>query len=147
MNPLAMQDRIDPVARALADTTRRSLLLLVRDREVAAGDLAAEFPHMSRPAVSQHLKVLYDAGLVSTRSEGNRRMYHARKEGLSDVRDFVNDMWIDNLARLKDAAEGAERQASRAGSRTASPQSVRLRSKPLQTEDGRTRNPDQRRNQ
>ena len=109
MTRLAAPDRVDAVATALADRTRRGLLRLVRDQERAAGDLASAFPKMSRPAVSQHLRVLSDAGLVSVRPDGNRRMYRARSEGLTEVREFIDEMWADRLTRLKRAAERAER--------------------------------------
>ncbi len=104
----AAPDRIDAVAHALADRTRRGILRLVRDDERAAGDLAARFPEMSRPAVSQHLKVLEGAGLVAARRDGNRRLYRARTEGLAEVWQFVDDMWTDRLGKLKQAAEAAE---------------------------------------
>ncbi|MGZ4690357.1 MAG: ArsR/SmtB family transcription factor, partial [Acidimicrobiia bacterium] len=84
------------------------LLRLVRDRERAAGDLAASFPQMSRPAVSQHLRVLQDAGLVSIRPDGNRRYYRARREGLAEVWDYIDEMWADRLSKLKAVAEHAE---------------------------------------
>lgn len=102
-------DPIDLVARALADRTRRDLLRLVRDSERSAGDLAGHFPHMSRPAVSQHLRLLHDAKLVTVRPHGNHRMYRARSEGLSEMWQFVDDMWSDSLSRLKAAAEREER--------------------------------------
>jgi DNA-binding transcriptional ArsR family regulator len=82
---------------------------LVRDRERAAGDLAAAFPRISRPAVSQHLRVLREAGLVSTRPDGNQRLYRARSEGLAEMWQFIDEMWTDRLAKLKQAAERAER--------------------------------------
>jgi DNA-binding transcriptional ArsR family regulator len=109
----AASDRIDPdpidaVAHALADGTRRQILQLVRDDERAAGELAAEFPHMTRPAVSQHLRVLHDAGLVRVRSDGNRRLYRADSAGLAGVWQFIDEMWTDRLARLKHAAEQSE---------------------------------------
>src|SRR5262245_27261679 len=107
--PEADPARIDVVAHALADGTRRHLLRLVRDDERAAGELAAEFPEMSRPAVSQHLRVLHDAGLVSIRPDGNHRYYRARRQGLSEVWRFVDEMWTDRLAKLKEVAEDAER--------------------------------------
>jgi DNA-binding transcriptional ArsR family regulator len=107
-----VQERIDAVAHALADGTRRGLLRLVRDDERAAGDLAAAFPAMSRPAVSQHLRVLHQAGLVSIRPNGNRRLYRARTEGLAEVWQFIDEMWADRLARLKQAAERAARRDS-----------------------------------
>jgi DNA-binding transcriptional ArsR family regulator len=109
---IQVQQRIDAVAHALADGTRRGLLRLVRDDERAAGDLAAAFPGMSRPAVSQHLRVLHQAGLVSIRPDGNRRLYRARTEGLAEVWQFIDEMWADRLARLKQAAERAARRES-----------------------------------
>ena len=112
MNVVTAPERLDSVAHALADGTRRGLLRLVRDSERPAGELAAAFPQMSRPAVSQHLRVLHDAGLVSIRPDGNRRFYRARAEGFSDVWQFVDEMWTDRLARLKAVAERAEHGAS-----------------------------------
>ena len=106
-------ERIDAVAHALADGTRRGLLRLVRDDERAAGDLAAAFPSMSRPAVSQHLRVLHEAGLVSIRPNGNQRLYRARTEGLAEVWQFIDEMWADRLAKLKQAAEQAAERESR----------------------------------
>src|SRR5256885_12300233 len=99
MTSAAAPARIDAVAHALADGTRRGLLRLVRDDEKAAGDLAAAFPHMSRPAVSQHLRVLHEAGLVSIRPDGNRRLYRARTEGLTEVWQFIDEMWTDRLGQ------------------------------------------------
>lgn len=113
MNAAAMPEAIDGVAHALADGTRRRLLRLVHDDERSAGDLAAAFPHISRPAVSQHLRVLHDAGLVSVRPDGNRRYYRARREGLGEMWRFINEMWSDRLTRLKLVAERAERGADR----------------------------------
>ena len=103
--------QLDDTARALADPTRRHIRRLVRDNESSAGDLAAEFTHLSRPAVSQHLRVLHDADLVTVRRHGNRRMYRGRPEGLDDMRTFIDEMWTDRLARLKRAAELVERPA------------------------------------
>ncbi len=108
MSPRTQEAVIDGVAHALSDTTRRSILRLVRDDERSAGDLAEQFPTMSRPAVSQHLRVLHEAGLVEVRPEGNRRMYRARTEGLADMWRYLDDMWTDRLERLKMAAERAE---------------------------------------
>lgn len=101
---------IDESLRAVADPTRRAILRLVRNREVPAGEIAAYFPSMSRPAVSQHLRVLADAGLVAVRPDGNRRLYRWRREGLRDAAAFVDEMWSDGLARLKQAAEREERR-------------------------------------
>ena len=99
---------MDDALRAIADPTRRSILRLVRDDEVPAGEIAAHFPTMSRPAVSQHLRVLTEAGLVVVRPDGNRRLYRWRREGLRDAAAFVEEMWADRLARLKQAAEREE---------------------------------------
>lgn len=109
MSTPAAPVRIDLVAHALADPTRRGLLRLVRDEERAAGELATAFPQMSRPAVSQHLRLLQHAGLVSVRPDGNRRLYRAQADGLAEMREFIDELWTDRLARLKRAAERAER--------------------------------------
>ena len=98
-------EALDRVANALADRTRRRLLRLVRVGEHSAGDLASVFPGISRPAVSQHLRVLHDAGLVRVRADGPRRMYRVDAEGLAPITQFVDEMWISRLAELKRAAE------------------------------------------
>ncbi|MGH9157265.1 MAG: ArsR/SmtB family transcription factor [Acidimicrobiales bacterium] len=102
------QELIDESLRAVADPTRRAILRLVRRGELPAGEIAAHFPSISRPAVSQHLRVLAGAGLVDVRPDGNRRLYRWRREGLRDAAAFVEEMWVDRLARLKAAAEREE---------------------------------------
>jgi DNA-binding transcriptional ArsR family regulator len=99
---------VDEALRAVADPTRRAILRLVRDGELAAGEIAHHFSAMSRPAVSQHLRVLADAGLVDVRRDGTRRLYRWRPEGLRDARTFVEEMWSDRLTRLGAAAEREE---------------------------------------
>lgn len=99
---------MDEALRAVADPTRRAILRLVRDDELAAGEIARHFPSISRPAVSQHLRVLSAAGLVDVRPAGNRRLYRWRREGLHDAAAFLDEMWSDRLARLKIAAEREE---------------------------------------
>lgn len=99
---------MDEALKAVADPTRRAILRLVRDGELAAGEIANHFTSISRPAVSQHLRVLSDSGLVEVRPDGNRRMYRWRREGLRDAAAFVDEMWSDRLARLKVAAEREE---------------------------------------
>jgi DNA-binding transcriptional ArsR family regulator len=99
---------IDEALRAVADPTRRAILRLVRDDELAAGEIARHFPAISRPAVSQHLRVLADAGLVDARRDGNHRLYRWRREGLRDAAAFVEEMWSERLALLKQAAEQEE---------------------------------------
>jgi DNA-binding transcriptional ArsR family regulator len=102
---------VDAALQALAEPNRRAILVLVRDRELPAGEIATHF-EVTRPAVSQHLKVLKDAGLVSERREGTRRLYRARPEGLAEVRRYFEDFWDGGLERLKAAAE-REQQATR----------------------------------
>lgn len=99
---------MDDALKAVADPTRRAILSLVRDDELPAGEIASHFPSMSRPAVSQHLKVLADSGLVDVRPDGNRRLYRWRREGLRDAATFLDEMWTDGIARLKAAAEREE---------------------------------------
>lgn len=116
---------MDKALRAVADPTRRAILRLVRDEELPAGEIAARFPSMSRPAVSQHLRVLADAGLVDVRPNGNRRLYRWRPDGLRDAAAFVDEMWSDRLARLKAAAEreeeGARTRPNRSSTAKATP--------------------------
>lgn len=81
---------------ALADPTRRALFEALARSPAAVGALAAGLP-VSRPAVSQHLKVLADAGLVSVRTEGARRIYAVRPEGLQDLRAWLDGFWDDVL--------------------------------------------------
>src|SRR3954454_17948893 len=111
---------MDDSLRAVADPTRRQILRLVRDEELPAGTIAGHFPTMSRPAVSQHLRVLVDAGLLTVRPDGNRRLYRGRRDGLRDAATFIEDMWSDSLCRLKVAAEQEQRRrrdAQRASSK------------------------------
>jgi DNA-binding transcriptional ArsR family regulator len=100
---------VDAALRAIAEPRRREILDLVRTRERAAGDIAAHFD-VSRPAISQHLGVLEDAGLVSVRRDGNRRWYRARPEGMAQLREYLEGFWTIHLANLKDAAEREERR-------------------------------------
>ncbi|NRQ39860.1 winged helix-turn-helix transcriptional regulator [Nonomuraea sp. NN258] len=100
---------MDEALRALADPTRRAILVLVREREVAAGEIAAHVPGMSRPAVSQHLRILVGAGLLDVRRDGNRRLYRLRPEGFADAAAFLDTMWSGALDRLKQVAEREER--------------------------------------
>ena len=87
---------VDDSLRAVADPTRRAILRLVRDGELPAGEIARHFPTISRPAVSQHLRVLTDAGLVEVRPDGNRRLYRWRREGLRErPAAFMQEMWSE----------------------------------------------------
>jgi DNA-binding transcriptional ArsR family regulator len=88
----------------LADPTRRVVFERLRTGPRAVGVLAAGLP-VSRPAVSQHLKALKDAGLVEERSEGARRIYSLRREGLMDLKDWLDSFWGDALEEFKKEAE------------------------------------------
>ena len=103
-----MDDDADDALRALAEPRRRAILRLVAQEELAAGEIAAAFD-VTRPAVSQHLTVLKHAGLLTERREGTRRLYHARPEGLAELRRLLDDMWagaLDTARRLVEAEQG-----------------------------------------
>ena len=102
---------LDRVALALADPHRREILRMLRQRERPAGEIAARFS-VTRPAISQHLGVLVDAGLVTVRREGTRRLYRVRPEGMLELRRYLDEFWDERLLRLKDAAEEEERRVS-----------------------------------
>jgi DNA-binding transcriptional ArsR family regulator len=89
---------------ALGDPTRRSILERLRRGARSVTELADELP-VSRPAVSQHLRVLKDAGLVRERRDGTRRLYRIDPDGLAEVRDYFDDFWSDVLAAFKEAVE------------------------------------------
>jgi DNA-binding transcriptional ArsR family regulator len=98
----------DEALRALAEPRRRAILRLVSDDELAAGQIAAAFD-VTRTAVSQHLTVLRNAGLLTERRDGTRRLYRARPEGLAGLRAFLDDMWassLDTARRLVEAEHG-----------------------------------------
>jgi DNA-binding transcriptional ArsR family regulator len=89
---------------ALGDGTRRLILERLRRGPLAVGELAAKLP-VSRPAVSQHLRVLKEAGLVTERRNGTRRLYRVDTDGLAEVRDYLDGFWTDVLAAFEAAAE------------------------------------------
>ncbi len=86
---------------ALGDTTRRQVFEAVACTPRSVGDIAAELP-VSRPAVSQHLKVLSDAGLVMCRAEGKRRIYAACPDGLDALRSWLDKYWTDVMSSFAD---------------------------------------------
>ena len=94
---------------ALAEPRRREILRLVSAAELSAGEIARRF-EVTRPAISQHLRVLREAGLVTERRSGTRRLYRARPETLADLRAYLEDFWDESLRSLKTAAEHEERQ-------------------------------------
>jgi len=113
---LAAEEKLDLVARAIAEPRRRQILVLVSDEELSAGEIASRFD-VSRPAISQHLTVLRGAGLLSERRQGTSRYYRARPEGLAGLRDFMDRFWTDRLERLKLAAELEQQRRDKRGKR------------------------------
>ncbi|GIF40266.1 ArsR/SmtB family transcription factor [Actinoplanes xinjiangensis] len=113
------ESETDDAFRALAEPRRRAILRLVATDELAAGEIAAAFD-VTRTAISQHLTVLREAGLVSERRAGTRRFYRARPEGLAGLREFLDAMWSDALdvGRRLVEAEAAGRPDETAGRRT-----------------------------
>ncbi|HEX2111858.1 MAG TPA: metalloregulator ArsR/SmtB family transcription factor [Gaiellaceae bacterium] len=107
---------MEAALRAIAEPHRRRILTLVSQEELSAGQIASHF-EVTRPAVSQHLSVLREAGLLTERRDGARRLYRARPEGLAEVRAFVDGFWAEGLERLKTAAEREERRMRRGAAR------------------------------
>jgi DNA-binding transcriptional ArsR family regulator len=104
MSGVARQTAADEALRAIAEPRRRAILRLVAHDELAAGEIAAAFD-ITRTAVSQHLTVLKNAGLLSERRDGTRRLYRARPEGLAGLREFLDDMWSGALGAARSIVE------------------------------------------
>jgi DNA-binding transcriptional ArsR family regulator len=104
---------VDAALKALAEPRRREIVRLVWVRELPATAIADHFGDVTRSAISQHLGVLKEAGLVSERRDGTRRLYRARQEEMAKQRDFLDDYWTTGLERLRDAAEAAHRDTHR----------------------------------
>jgi DNA-binding transcriptional ArsR family regulator len=100
---------------AIAQPKRREILRLLAEGELSAGEVASRFA-VTQPAISQHLKVLKETGLVNERRVGTRRLYSVRPEGLADLHTFLGEVLPGRLERLKQLAEEEER---RAGARAA----------------------------
>lgn len=95
---------MDAALRAIAEPRRREILNLVQSEEMPAGAIASHFD-VTRPAISQHLRVLVDAGLLDERRQGTRRLYRARPEGLEELREYLDGFWGGRLWLLKQADE------------------------------------------
>jgi len=93
---------------ALGDPTRRAIFERLRQGALAVGQIADELP-ISRPAVSQHLRVLKEAGLVRERRDGTRRLYRVDPDGLGELRDYFDDFWSQALESFKAEAESERR--------------------------------------
>jgi DNA-binding transcriptional ArsR family regulator len=94
----------DDALRALAEPQRRRILSIVGERELPAGEIAEHFD-ITHQAVSQHLRVLKEAGLLRERREGTRRLYAIQPEAIESVRAFLDELWPSSLARLKETVE------------------------------------------
>lgn len=101
--------------RAIAEPRRREILRLVWNQERSVGEIAGHFD-ITRPAISQHLRVLEAAGLVTLRRDGRRSIYRARRSALQELRAYLTAFWDDELAALRTAAERAERAEREKGS-------------------------------
>ncbi len=99
----------ETVLKAIAEPRRQQILRLVWRQERAAGEIAAHF-EISRPAISKHIRVLREAGLVEERRDGTQRLYRARPERLADARRVLESFWDDGLAAIKHSAEGDARR-------------------------------------
>ncbi|MEU6220283.1 metalloregulator ArsR/SmtB family transcription factor [Streptomyces sp. NPDC047022] len=100
--------------RAVAEPRRREILRLIWDAELSAGEIAERFD-VTFGAVSQHLKVLRESGLVTLRQEGKRRYYHADREAMGPLADYLQSMWATRLDTLAELAEAAERNERSGG--------------------------------
>jgi DNA-binding transcriptional ArsR family regulator len=98
---------MEAALRAIAEPRRREILRLVGDSEMSAGEISSHF-RVTRSAVSQHLRVLREAGLLAERRAGTRRIYRIRPEGLEELRGFIDSLWEVKLTRLKREAESEE---------------------------------------
>lgn len=105
-------DTYEHVLHALADPTRRTILEALREGPLPVGEIARELP-VSRPAVSQHLRVLREAGLVSETPEGTKRIYRAEPEGLEELRHYLEEMWGDVLESFRRSAASSARRSRR----------------------------------
>jgi DNA-binding transcriptional ArsR family regulator len=101
-------DRKQDVWTALGDGTRRAIVLMLAAGPLSVGDLAAQLP-VTRPAVSQHLKVLKEAGLVNEEAVGTRRIYRLDAAGVAALREQLDDFWIRTLGGFRDVVERSRR--------------------------------------
>jgi DNA-binding transcriptional ArsR family regulator len=99
----------DDGVAALGDATRRAIFERLRRGPMAVGEIAQGLP-VSRPAVSQHLRVLKDAGLVTERRDGTRRLYRLDPRGVGQLRAYFDEFWTVALENFKAAAESNERR-------------------------------------
>jgi DNA-binding transcriptional ArsR family regulator len=99
---------MEAALRAIAEPRRRRILELVGGRELSAGEIASHF-EVTRPAISQHLGVLKEAGLVNERRNGTQRLYRARPQGFAELKVFLDGFWDEKLEALQREAEREEK--------------------------------------
>jgi DNA-binding transcriptional ArsR family regulator len=99
---------IEAALDALSDPTRRAIVAKLRERPMPVGAIAADLP-VSRPAVSSHLRVLAEAGLVTHRAVGTRNIYSLRPEGIAELRAWLDGLWSDALTAFAAHVERVER--------------------------------------
>ena len=120
---------VDGAFKALAEPRRREILRLVWTEELPAARIAARFGDVTRSAVSQHLGVLRQAGLVTERRDGTRRLYRVNHDEMGRLRRFLDSYWTDSLERLRDLSESAERTEADQGSGPAADERVNEQAK------------------
>jgi len=103
---------MEAALRAIAEPRRRRILQLVWERELSAGEIASQF-EVTRPAISQHLGILKEAGLVDERRNGTQRLYRARPQGLAELKAFLDAFWSERLGALQHDAEREERKSGK----------------------------------
>jgi DNA-binding transcriptional ArsR family regulator len=99
---------VETLLKTLGEPKRCEIVRLVWSEELAAAEIAAHFPDVTRSAISQHLGVLRNAGLVTERREGVRRLYTANQAELGRLRAVLDSFWSDSLAKLRDLAESSQ---------------------------------------
>ncbi|WP_433381105.1 ArsR/SmtB family transcription factor [Streptosporangium sp. CA-115845] len=102
-----MSGDLDEVLRAIAEPRRRAILRLVATEELPAGRIAEHFD-VTRSAVSQHLQVLKDAGLIIERRDGTKRIYRASEDALGQLRDVVESLWRESMMKARESVEGTD---------------------------------------
>ena len=120
---------MEAALKAIAAPHRRQILALVRDGELSAGEIAGHFD-VTRPAVSQHLTVLKEAGLVDERRNGTRRLYRARPEGLEPIREFLEQFWDERLEALKRGQNSRKGRRMEASTETAVRREIQIAARP-----------------
>jgi DNA-binding transcriptional ArsR family regulator len=110
--PYGYSHPVELALKAIAEPRRQEILRLVWNQERPAGEIATHFD-VSRPAISKHLRVLTDAGLLEHRRNGTQRLYRARPEPLMEMRQFLESFWDEGLLAIKQAAESQSKPRGR----------------------------------